>query len=117
MPGRPRRRVALLIGLLTVSSLTLAAQQQVDATPADNRPDNGPITTIYASTRLVVLDIVVNDSHAHPVKGLNASDFTLLEDGVPQSLASFTEHDTAAEAPLQDQQELPPNTFAVHPPV
>jgi VWFA-related protein len=117
MPRRQPRRVAPLIGLL-ISSLTLTAQQQpADTTPADNQPANGPITTIYATTRLVVLDVVVNDSHAHPVKGLTASDFVLSEDGVPQSLASFTEHDTAVEAPPQEQQELPPNTFAVKPPV
>ncbi len=115
MPRRQPRLVALLIGLLAICSLRLAAQQQ----PADTTPgDNGPITTIYATTRLVVLDVVVNDSHAHPVKGLQVSDFALSEDGVPQSIASFTEHDTATEAaPLQDQQELPPNTFAVKPPV
>jgi VWFA-related protein len=109
----PPRRIALLMSLLTVSSLALAAQQPVDTTPGDN----GPITTIYATTRLVVLDVVVNDSHAHPVKGLKASDFTLLEDGIPQSIASFTEHDTALEAPAQPEPELPPNTFAVKPPV
>src|SRR5262249_9073796 len=37
----------------------------------------------------VRLDIVVKDRKGHVVKDLNASDFELLEDGVPQRIQSF----------------------------
>ena len=67
-----------------------------------------------------MLDVVVTDGQGHSVKGLQASDFALSEDGVPQKLDSFTEVDAAPAAPpdqLSGEPTLPPNTFAVTPPV
>ena len=42
-----------------------------------------------SSSRLVLLDVVVEDKAGHAVHGLNKSDFTVLEDGVAQSILSF----------------------------
>ena len=57
------------------------------------------------------------DGHGHPLKGLHASDFALSEDGVPQTISSFTEHDGTIAPAAVPAAELPPNTFAVQPPV
>lgn len=37
----------------------------------------------------VRLDVVVKDKKGHPIKDLNAADFEILEDGVPQKVESF----------------------------
>jgi VWFA-related protein len=111
------RHTAFLISVLALAGLPVAAQPVPSATSPD---PSQAITTIHTTARLVVLDVVVNDGHGHPVKGLKESDFNLTEDGVPQTLRSFTEHD-AALPPAPEQpttgSALPPNTFAVQPPV
>jgi len=48
-----------------------------------------PVTTLRATTRLVVLDVVVTDKHGVPVRNLTKSDFTILEDSERQPIASF----------------------------
>ena len=50
---------------------------------------------------------------------MKPADFTLTEDGVPQKLSAVTETDATAEAPLAQTapEPLPPNTFAVQPPI
>jgi VWFA-related protein len=89
------------------------------APPPPTPPNpNHPVATIQTTARLVVLDVVVTDKQGHPAKGLKQSDFTLYEDGGPQKLASFTEHDAASEAsPHAPESHLPPNTFTDHAPV
>ena len=46
-------------------------------------------TTIRSSVEEVVLDLLVRDAKGKPVKNLNTSDITILEDGVPQKIRSF----------------------------
>jgi VWFA-related protein len=82
-------------------------------------PQNGSVTTLTATARLVLLDVVVTDAKGKPVKGLKASDFTLLEDGAAQVLSSFQEHhaitpDEAAQAAAAVK--LPPNHFTNYDP-
>ena len=50
-----------------------------------------PAATIKSSTRLVLLDALVTDNTGHPVHGLKAQDFTVLEDGKPQQIRGFEE--------------------------
>jgi VWFA-related protein len=71
------------------------------AMPLFSQQTSQPETTIKSSTRVVVLDVVVTDKNGNRVPGLEAKDFQVLEDGVPQSLASFTleDHEKIAPAP------------------
>ena len=50
--------------------------------------------TIRVDVRQVLVPVVVTDKKGHHVSGLRASDFRILEDGVPQDIASFSS-DTA----------------------
>lgn len=72
------------------------------------------------TTRLVQVDVVVTDKQGHPIPGLKAEDFTVLQDAKPQKLRVFEPHtpsgagqnraDVDAAAP-----KLPPNTYSNHP--
>jgi VWFA-related protein len=117
-------RVGLLIGMFWFAAAGAQAQQSASAapapaaaTPADS---SGQVPTIRVTSRIVMLDVVVTDGQGHSVKGLKPSDFALSEDGAPQKLDSFSEVDAAPAAP-QDRSAaeptLPPDTFAVTPPV
>ena len=59
--------------LLFALSLTLAAQAP----------------TFQTSTQLVIETVSVKDKDGRPVTGLTAKDFTITEDGVPQSIKFF----------------------------
>jgi VWFA-related protein len=112
-------RIALLLSFLTATAL-LPAQPPAPAATAAQPPDSSAsIPTIHVTSRLVVLDVVVTDGHGRSIKGLKSADFTLTEDGVPQKLSAVTETDATAEAPLAQTapEPLPPNTFAVQPPI
>jgi VWFA-related protein len=50
-----------------------------------------------AQATAIVVDVVVDDAHGQPVRGLTKDDFTLLEDGKPQPIVGFEVHDVRAE--------------------
>ena len=57
-----------------------------------------PETKLHANADLVLVDVTVNDARQNPVQHLTAADFTVLEDGKPQTVKVFEEH--AARAAL-----------------
>jgi hypothetical protein len=57
-----------------------------------------PATTIHTSADLVVVDVVASDPQKNPVHHLTSAEFTVLEDGKPQTLKVFEEHATARTA-------------------
>jgi VWFA-related protein len=69
------------------------------------------MTTIRTSSDLVVVDVVASDSQQNPVHKLTAADFTLLEDGKPQTVKIFEEHQTQPSAPLPPAPKLDPGIF------
>jgi VWFA-related protein len=48
---------------------------------------------------LIKLDVVVSDKSGKPVSGLEAKDFTLLDDGLPSNILSFQSFDGTAAKP------------------
>src|SRR5579885_55450 len=65
-------------------SLAAAAQQA----PPPSPPPSPPLLRITVT--LVQVDAVVTDSHGRRVPNLEASDFELLQDGVPQQISYFS---------------------------
>lgn len=90
------RRVAaaLMIGLMAGSPGAGWAQQ----------PDASGTFTMKVRTDIVLTNVVVRDKKTGAVvKGLKASDFTILENGKPQTIASFDYQNVDEAAVLQEK--------------
>jgi len=85
-------------------------------TPADS-----PSVTIRSNVRLVQIDVIAKDKHGNPVSGLEAKDFTLLDDGVPQKVTRLSvergavESDSANTTPDAGKQHGPAIYSNIHP--
>jgi VWFA-related protein len=88
----------------------LAIQPAVAAHDLPQSPLQTP-TVFKVDTSLVLLDVVVTDKQGQTVEGLNASDFSVLEDGKPQSVLQFERHAPAPRT-ASAEPKLPPHTYA-----
>src|SRR5260370_6313799 len=87
-----RLMAAILVGLLA-GSPGFAQQQAGDGT-----------FTMKVQTDIVLTNVVVRDKKTgEVVKGLKASDFTILENGKPQKIASFDYQNVDEAAVLQEK--------------
>ncbi|MGC2637582.1 MAG: VWA domain-containing protein [Acidobacteriaceae bacterium] len=84
------KRPLLAIALLAFVS---AAAQQI----GQNAPDANSVPTISVSSQLVIETVSVKDKNGNPVAGLTAKDFTLTENGAPQTIR-FCEHQSLPAA-------------------
>ena len=73
----------LCCATVLLASLSLAGQQAP--------PPKAPTPTFRTGIELVLLDVTVLDKDRQPVHDLTAADFTILEDGAPQSIQSLVE--------------------------
>jgi VWFA-related protein len=69
-------------------SLSAFAQQQPTA-PATGQLQTPPALSPDAADHHLVLDVVVTDKSGKAVKGLEQKDFTILDNGHPQTILSF----------------------------
>jgi VWFA-related protein len=85
----------LILFMILFGSLTAAAQQIGQNAPfsAGNKT-----LTINVTTQLVIENLVVKDKKGNAINDLTAKDFTLTEDGTPQTI-SFCEHQELPEIP------------------
>jgi VWFA-related protein len=81
------------------------------AAPAQTPQTTQPVPTLKAHTQLVIVDVVVTDSHQNPVHNLKATDFTLLENKDPQQIKAFEEHTALSDAKPQAIPPMPPGIF------
>ncbi len=75
-----------------VSCLSLSLLALVCLTAASPAPQSAdqPVATLKIQAREVVLPVTVRDKHGSLVTSLKIKDFTLTEDGRPQTIKSFT---------------------------
>jgi hypothetical protein len=90
--------VAALASLRTVLLVLLAAWSAVAQQVGQNAPASTGTAVIHATTQLVVETVVVKDKKGNPITGLTAKDFSVTENGVPQTL-SFCEHQELPTSP------------------
>jgi len=82
---RKQTPVSYALPALALSCICLAAQGQQAA-----KADDQPMTTLKVKAREVLLPVTVRDKHGALAANLTAADFTLTEDGRPQSIKSFS---------------------------
>lgn len=97
---------ALLVGSLFLSPL-LSATPQSSSQPAASNQNTQPSQIIRTATRLVQVNVVVQDKDGIPIKGLKEADFSLLDNGRPQKIAFFSANTPAPVSALP----LPPHVF------
>ena len=83
------------------------AQNQSPAAPPD-----ASIQTLRTTSRAVLVDVIVSDRKGKPITGLKQEDFTVIEQGKPQSVSFFEEHTGAVPDADVELPKLPPNTFS-----
>ena len=82
-----------MLGVLLLGVLSGRAQQ-----------DSAPVPTIKVESNIVLTNVVVRDKKTGDVvKGLKASDFTILENGKPQRIASFDYQNVDQAAVLNEK--------------
>ena len=86
MPGATWGRACACLWAIAGAGALTAAQERAQQ-PA-----------FKAGVQLVRIDVSVLDSKRQPVRGLQASDFTVLEDGQPRPIRAFTAVDHAEAA-------------------
>ena len=87
-PPVPMRysRAALVCGVFAAAGTLVLAQR---ATPPQDPQQQPPV--FRGRTDVVQLDVSVTDKHRKPVRGLQASDFTIREDGQLQNIVTVSE--------------------------
>src|SRR5690349_14575079 len=75
--------------------------------------------TLNEGVTAVLVDVVVRDKRGQPVRDLTAADFELLEDGVPQTIGSFSVFAPASAAGTPTTATAPsaPDAAGLSPPV
>src|SRR5229473_4842329 len=92
---------------LTLSGTWCASAQN---TSAPQISKTAPGATVSVTTRLVQIAVVVHDKNGKPVRGLALGDFTVLDQGVPQTIAHFSE--VAEQPPAPSPAPLALNVFS-----
>jgi VWFA-related protein len=90
--------------------LVVAISGQTVAPSADQK-----VPTLQSKVHVVLVDIVVTDHHGNPISGLTKTDFQVLEEGKPQTIASLEEHKNGLVA--RAQAPPPPGEFTNSPSV
>jgi len=99
--------------VLAASSYT-SEQTSAPAAPSPQGQSTDQIAIYRTNANLVLVDVVVRDK-GKPVQGLKAEDFRMLEDGKPQTIATFEEHKATDAVRASAPPPLPPHVFSDQP--
>jgi len=103
------RRFSRVLSLILLSCVVVSLQSQTAAP----KPDT-PVATIKTKVRLVQEDVVVTNGKGDAVTGLRKGDFEILEDGKPQTISTFEEHQGAPPTQITLPQ-MPPHVYTNYP--
>jgi VWFA-related protein len=107
-------RIAVGLCVLLGSGPLPAGAPQARPTPGQTTQPAAtpPQAVLRVTTRLVQVNVIVQDKNGDPVSNLTRDDFTLLEDGHPQQISVFSmENNRPAAVRAAARPALPPNTF------
>jgi VWFA-related protein len=93
-------RAAALLWSFSAWGVTAVCAQN----PPKDKPDLQAPAVIKSTTRLVEINIVVQNKKGEPFEGLNKEDFTIRDQGQEQQIAVFARHSSAPP----DRSSIPP---------
>lgn len=104
---------ALLLMCAAALAESRAIQPQAIQIPSAPVPSAAQSSaTIHQTVNNVLVDVIVTDKSGQPMKGLAKEQFQVLENGAPQQIAFFEEHQAQpAPAPPAHPLQLPPNVY------
>jgi VWFA-related protein len=106
-------RFSFLCVMLACSFLPASSQTAI--APANNPSSANPVQnqppTFHATSRLVLVDVVVTGKKGEFVRNLKPADFTVLEDGRPQSITAFAAHMASASPQPPPKMQLPEHQY------
>lgn len=91
----PLLGAAIVGAVFAVPAARTSARWQQKNDTADSLQNT---RVLKVEVRVVLLDVVVTNKKGEPVSGLKKEQFQIIEDGVPQTLASFEEHHDAPQS-------------------
>jgi len=108
-------RIACIAAAILAATITVGVQQPAARGTASGmeRPTQRP--TITSTATAILVDAVVRDKNGKLITNLSASDFEVLEDGVPQTVASFTRVSHGAGIGVGVAWRVPERTVAINP--
>lgn len=89
-------------GTIPLAMVALTIVAGLGAAPGPGARAQQAPPTFRAATEAVVIDASVLDRNRHPVRGLTAVDFTILEDGQPQAIRTFQEVDLGGDGSVPE---------------
>jgi VWFA-related protein len=103
------KRTAHLLSLCGTTLLITAgvSRPSPQTSPAVAAPSQHP-PAIHSTSRLVQISVVARNKKGEPITGLTEEDFTILDQGRPQTIAIFS---GAAPVPPEPPHPLPSNVF------
>jgi len=100
----------LVFACLAGAAVLFAKQLQE---PSSSVEDQSKMPAVRVTTRLVQVNVIVNDRHGNPVTGLSQKDFSLLDNGKPQEIRVFSAETSLPSTPAGTP--LPPDTYTNRP--
>ncbi len=79
--------------VMTAAALIVAQSLPAQQTGTNATPDKGDTYTLQVKSQLVIEAVTVKDKQGNSIDGLDAKDFTVTEDGIPQKIR-YCEHQT-----------------------
>ena len=98
-----RRHTATLLPLVLAALVFQSSAQQVGTNTSSTQTGAATFST---TANLVVETVSVKDKSGKPIEGLTAQDFTITEDGMPQTIKFFEFQ--KLQAPVGAAAEAPP---------
>lgn len=99
-----------ILGSILILSSPASAQTPPPAqsAPPELQAHSPATPTIRAGARLVIVDVTVSDKNGNPLHNLKKEDFTVLENGNPQTVNTFEEHVALSATDAVKFPPLPP---------
>jgi VWFA-related protein len=99
-----------LVAAVAIFALVASGQNPPLPPPPPSQTPAPATPALQVTTRFIQVDAIVLDRDDAPVKGLTQTDFTILENGVPQPISFFSAESPAAR--VAESAALPPGTFS-----